>query len=311
MPGDRAGHELPAAGDRRRARSGGTGELGPGWRPTKTAGSTSAATRRGRRRSPTWAAMVGKGWPPPAHVRRGRAHGDGRSRRRSSWCRRSIPLTASACARISLDAARRRCCRSTPRSRRSQGPPVRVAVWTITQLAPPYRMFALPAGAVGVCGRASPAAAGGAQDLTVAGGRLSAGARPDGEDDDRDRRRCAGVGRRRSDHVDLIIETDRRAAGGRAPSGRTARTAQIYTNPDGPDAYVELELLGPLPIWRPGRAPALDRPLPAASPQDADALEEAQRVFDGSRRPEALSYGQVGNCAVVSPKGDGFCRRRS
>ena len=46
----------------------------------------------------------------------------------------------------------------------------------------------------------------------------------------------------------------RRAGGAVWPDGTHS---QIYTNPDGPDAYVELELLGPLHDLAPGQSASL------------------------------------------------------
>jgi hypothetical protein len=202
-----------------------------------------------------WAAMAGKGWPPPrtfdavAHT----ATVEGGAIVMLSpvdpayglRVRRRIALDASAPV-LSIETT----------FEKVQGPPVQVAVWTITQLAPPSRMVAiLPARSAFAGGhrRVMPAAP---LNLALAGGRLSL------ERDPREKTMIATDADRlewhgdESDHVDLIIE-NRSAAPATGAVWPDGAHSQIYTNPDGPDAYVELELLGPLHDLAPGQSASL------------------------------------------------------
>src|SRR5262249_7092837 len=139
-----------------------------------------------------------------------------------------------------------------------QGPPVRVAVWTITQLKPPSKMIAhlpeRPAFASGYR-RLFPAEP---LNLAVGGPRLALERQPHQKTmiaTEADKLEWIGD---ESDVVDLAIE-NRSAAGatGAQASWPDGVHSQIYTNPDGPDAYVELELLGPLRDLAPGQSVSL------------------------------------------------------
>jgi hypothetical protein len=144
------------------------------------------------------------------------------------------------------------------------GAPVRVAVWTITQLASPDRMFLLlPERSAFSGGHRSlmPAAP---ADVAV-NGRLLSLAR------DRqhktmiasDARALLWIGK----SCDLLLQ-----AGASAGS-------QIYTNPDGDQPYVELELLGTPQELAAGQHASLAvryRVLPRV---DAEPLAEARRVI--------------------------------
>ena len=202
-----------------------------------------------------WAAIAGKGWPPPrtfdavAHT----ATVEGGAIVMLSPVDPAYGLRVRR--RISLDA-RAPVLSIETTFEKVQGPPVRVAVWTITQLAPPSRMVAfLPERSAFAGGhrRLMPAEP---RNLAVAGGQLSL------ERDRREKTMIATDADRlewhgdESDHVDLIIEnrSPAPATGAAWPDGAHS---QIYTNPDGPDAYVELELLGPLHDLAPGQSASL------------------------------------------------------
>jgi hypothetical protein len=203
-----------------------------------------------------WAAMVGKGWPPPrtfdavAHT----ATVEGGAVVMLSpvdpayglRVRRRISLDASAPV-LSIETA----------FEKVQGPSVRVAVWTITQLAPPSRMVAvLPerstfAGGYRLLMPAAP------QNLAVAGGRLSLERHAHEKTmiaTDADRLEWHGGGEHRAD---LVVEARANAPAAGAAAWPDGAHSQIYTNPDGPDAYVELELLGPLQDLAPGQSASL------------------------------------------------------
>jgi hypothetical protein len=202
-----------------------------------------------------WAAMVGKGWPPPRtfdavpHT----ATVEGGAIVMVSPIDPAYGLRVRR--RISLDA-RAPVLSIETTFEKIRGASVRVAVWTITQLAPPSRMVAiLPARSAFAGGhrRVMPAAP---LNLALAGGRLSL------ERDPREKTMIATDADRlewhgdESDHVDLIIE-NRSAAPASGAVWPDGAHSQIYTNPDGPDAYVELELLGPLHDLAPGQSASL------------------------------------------------------
>jgi hypothetical protein len=157
-----------------------------------------------------------------------------------------------------------------------EGPPVRVAVWTITQLVSPDRMFALlpePSAFPGGHRSTLPAAP---KDLTVEGRLLGLARHPTEKTmivNDADALLWVGAGR------DLVIENV-----GTQPVGATAPRpggahAQIYTSPDGAEPYVELELLGPLVELAPGQSAAMDVRYRLIRREKDDPLDEARRVF--------------------------------
>ncbi|HEY5448507.1 MAG TPA: hypothetical protein VIQ54_07135 [Polyangia bacterium] len=204
-----------------------------------------------------WESMVGKGWPPPrtfdavAHA----ATIEGGAVMMLSpvdpaygiRVRRKISLHASEPV-MSIETT----------FEKVQGPPVRVAVWTITQLLPPARMEAvLPARSAFAGGhrRVMPAEP---LNLAVAGGRLSLERDPHNKTmiaTDADRLEWVGA---EPNRVDLVVESKSAAAvAGEAAVWPDGAHSQIYTNPDGPEAYVELELLGPLHDLAPGQSASL------------------------------------------------------
>jgi hypothetical protein len=165
------------------------------------------------------------------------------------------------------------------------GAPVRVAVWTITQLEPPERMFALlprrPSFEGGYRNR-MPAPP---RDVRVDGRLLSLGRDPVDKTmigSDADALLWIGQGR------DLVIENVSETVSpqpGEPRSWPDGAHAQIYTSPDGPEAYVELELLGPLAELRSGQSTSMEVRYRLLRRREADPLREAQRVFEQELRP--------------------------
>ena len=164
---------------------------------------------------------------------------------------------------------------------------MRVAVWTITQLVSPDRMFALLPERSAFAGGHRTYAAGGAQGSHRRGAAAGPGARPDGEDDDRDRRRRAAVGRPGRESDTSIGSTENRQPAAETAPRPGGAHAQIYTSPDGAEPYVELELLGPLVDLAPGQSAALDVRYRLLRREEADPLAEARRVCGDAlgRRP--------------------------
>ena len=228
-----------------------------------------------------WQRMVGKGWPPPvtfdavAHTATMKpsaielvspvdpAYG--------IRVRRTVTLSdAFAFIRTTYEKV--------------EGPPVRVAVWTITQLVSPDRLFALLPEASAFPGGHRSVLPAAPKDLTVDGRLLGLARHPTEKTmlvNDADALLWVGPGR------NLVIETRAtQPADGTAPRPGGAH-AQIYTSPDGAEPYVELELMGPLVDLAPGQSTEMDVRYRLLRREKADALEEARRVFavELGRRP--------------------------
>jgi hypothetical protein len=263
------------------------GQLGPSLAPDENGWVNYGGDKAWPAPQSEWQAIAGKGWPPPATFD-------------------AQPHTASATAsRIEtvsgVDPAygvrvRRAVSLSDDlmfidtEYEKVQGPPVRVAVWTITQLVSPERVFALlperssfPGGHRSVL----PAAP---KDLRVEG-RLLGMARDDREKtmivNDADALLWVGAGR------DLLIENmgtsfapgdKSRPVAADAPRPGGAH-AQIYTSPDGAEPYVELELLGPLVDLAPGQRTSMSVRYRLIRRQSADPVEEARRVLATAHDP--------------------------
>jgi len=165
------------------------------------------------------------------------------------------------------------------------GPSVRVAVWTITQLASPERMFApLPSDA-STYTTLMPAQP---KDLRVDDFHLSL-ARHTTEKTmiATNARSLAWIGAGRN-LVITNVATYFDSGGGSAPLGRNAphagnTNAQIYTSPDGAEPYVELELLSPLVDLAPGQRVTMAVRYWLARREKADPDEEARRLFTDPR----------------------------
>jgi hypothetical protein len=235
-----------------------------------------------------WQQVVGKAWPPPAtfdataHM----ATMKGSSIEMVSpidpayglRVRRTVTLSD---ALVLIDTA----------YEKVEGPPVRVAVWTITQLQSPDRMFAL------LSERDRPAFSGGYRSLLPArpkdlriDGRLLGIARDTNEKTmiaiDADALVWVGSGR-----TLLIQNAGTYVATGpnwqpteeSAPRPGGAR-AQIYTSPDGAEPYVELELLGPLVDLTPGQRAMMSVRYRLVRREEMDPITEARRLFAAALR---------------------------
>jgi hypothetical protein len=219
-----------------------------------------------------WAAIVGKGWPPPrtfdavAHA----ATVEGNAIVLVSPVDPAYGMRVRR--RISLHASEPVMSIETTYEKVS-GAPMRVGVWTITQLVSPERMFVLLPERSAFAGghrRVLPPVP---KDFAV-DGRLLSLARDTAEKtmiaSDGDALLWVGDG------PDLLIENTTPASGASWPEGAHS---QIYTSPDGAEAYVELELLGPLHDLAPGQSASLTTRYTLVRRVDADPVDEARRVL--------------------------------
>jgi len=220
-----------------------------------------------------WERMVGKGWPPPATFD-ATAH--------------AATMTGAAIEMVSpVDPA------YGMRVRRAvslvddqmliettyekvEGPPVRVAVWTITQLVSPDRVFALLPERSSFAGGHRSTLPAAPKDVRLDGRLLGLARHPTEKTmlvNDAEALLWVGPGR------DLVIETvGTQPADGAAPRPGRAR-AQIYTSPDGAEPYVELELLGPLVDLAPGQRATMKVRYRLVRREQADPTAEARRIF--------------------------------
>ena len=255
---DRAGHAAPALLDDAAGSD-------PFWRHPASSGPALAPDENGwinfggdkawPAPQADWQRMVGKGWPPPRDVRRGRARGDGRRRATIELVspvdpayglrvRRRISLHATTPV-LSIETTYEKVAGAAGPRRRLDDHAAGVARSRCSRCCRSGRRSR--AGIAACCRRR--------RRISRVDGRLLSLARdPTREDDDRHRRRRAAVGRRRA--ATCVIETIG------TPSRRRARRprrwpegahSQIYTSPDGAEPYVELELLGPLVDLAPGQ----------------------------------------------------------
>jgi hypothetical protein len=201
-----------------------------------------------------WERIVGKGWPPPrtfdAVAYTASVEGN------------TVVLTSPVDPAYGMRMRRKISLHPTDAEmsiettyEKVQGTPVRVAVWTITQLDPPDHMsVTLPE---------TPAFPGGFRNLMPAPPRnVSARSREltlERDTDaktmiatDGDRLTWHGEGR---EPLNLVVENETSAPAGSVWPG--GAHSQIYTSPDGAEAYVELELLGPLRDLAPGQSASL------------------------------------------------------
>jgi len=257
------------------------GQLGPNLAPDENGWINYGGDKAWPAPQSEWQRMVGKGWPPPvtfdavAHT----------ATVKSS----AIELVSPVDPAYGLRVRRRVSLQNDVMLidtvyEKVEGAPVRVAVWTITQLVAPERMFALlPERSAFAGGHRStlPAAP---KDLTVEGRLLGLARHPTEKTmivNDADALLWVGPGR------SLVIETT-----GTRPADKTAPRpggahAQIYTSPDGTEPYVELELMGPLVELALGQSSELDVRYRLIHREEADPVEAARRVFAGElgRRP--------------------------
>jgi hypothetical protein len=236
-----------------------------------------------------WSAIVGRGWPPPRTFD-------------------SMPCT------LSVDGARLRLVSAVDpaygiRVRRTialdpvepvltiettfektQGQRVRVAVWTITQLSAPDRLFVLlPERSVFPDGYALvlPAAP---RDLRRDGALLSLARDPVQKTmigSDGQALLWIGGG------LDLLIENV--TAGPAEPTARWPADAhaQVYTNPGESDGYVELELLERLRDLEVGDSASMTVRYTLTVRRQADPLAEARAVFTARTRAAGSPVGRA------------------
>lgn len=240
------------------------GEIGPALRPDENGWINFGGDKAWPAPQADWERMLGKGWPPPATF-------DARPHTATAAADRSEIELLSA-----VDPAYGMRVRRTVRLshdlmfvdtayEKVEGTPVRVAVWTITQLVSPDRVFALLPERSAFPGghrRVMPAPP---KDLRV-DGRLLSLARDTVEKtmiaSDAAALLWVSPGR------DLVIETT-----------DTGAHSQIYTSSDGAEPYVELELLGPLVDLAVGQRATMTVRYRLIRRESADPVEEARRVF--------------------------------
>jgi hypothetical protein len=257
------------------------GQLGPSLAPDENGWINYGGDKAWPAPQSEWQRMVGKGWPPPvtfdavAHT----------ATVKSS----AIELVSPVDPAYGLRVRRRVSLQNDVMLidtvyEKVEGAPVRVAVWTITQLVSPERMFALlPERSAFAGGHRStlPAAP---KDLTVEGRLLGLARHPTEKTmivNDADALLWVGPGR------SLVIETAGTQPADRAAPRLGGAHAQIYTSPDGAEPYVELELMGPLVELAPGQSTQLDVRYRLIRREQANPLAEARRVFadELGRRP--------------------------
>jgi len=257
------------------------GQLGPSLAPDENGWINYGGDKAWPAPQSEWQRMVGKGWPPPvtfdavAHT--------------ATMKPSAIELVSPVDPAYGVRVRRRVSLQDEVMLidtvyEKVAGPPVRVAVWTITQLVSPERMFALlpePSAFAGGHRSTLPAAP---KDLTVEGRLLGLARHPTEKTmlvNDADVLLWVGPGR------SLVIETLATQPADRTAPRPGGAHAQIYTSPDGAEPYVELELMGPLVDLAPGQATEMDVRYRLLRREKADALEEARRVFadELGRRP--------------------------
>jgi hypothetical protein len=153
------------------------------------------------------------------------------------------------------------------------GPPVRVGVWTITQLDAPEKIFMrLPAHSTFPDGfvRKLPARP---KDLAIEDGLLSLAR-------DREEKTMIASGSDallwRGETLDLFIT---RADGHAAGEWADGAHAQIYTSPDVSGSYVELELLSPLSTLKIGERAQMTVRYTLAARDKSDPVADAKRLL--------------------------------
>ena len=161
--------------------------------------------------------------------------------------------------------------------RKISGDPVRVGVWSITQLAPPERLFVQLAPATNPSGkRYENLMATAPRDLTVEDDLLSMTADPSQKTmiaADGNAMLWVGSG------PALLMEAP---VVGNGPKTRV----QVYTSPGPEQRYVELEFVTPVTELRPGEHATLTAQYTLIPRVDADTQREAKRIL-GRGKPVA------------------------
>lgn len=261
------------------------GQLGPSLPPDDNGWINFGGDKAWPAPQADWATIAGKGWPPPAtfdaHPHEGTPHAS------------MIEMVSAIDAAYGLRVRRKVTLVDasmviTTAYEKVEGPPIRVAVWTITQLVSPDRVFAfLPERSAFPGGHRSlmPAQP---KNLTVDGRVLGLARDPHEKTmiaTDADALLWVGPGR------DLLIEsmgtgvaTGERLQPTPADAERPGGAhAQIYTSSDDAEPYVELELLGPLVDLAPGQHAVMTVRYQLVRREESDAAAEARRVFAKER----------------------------
>jgi hypothetical protein len=224
-----------------------------------------------------WPAIAGRGWPPPKTFDASpyAVSIDGNRVRLISPVDPFYGIRVTRT--ISIDPAKPIMTIETT-YQKIQGAPVRVAVWSITQLDPPERLFVrLPKRSSFPGGYALrlPAPP---RDLRTDGRLLSLARDPAqktmiGSDGDA----LLWIGR----GLDLLIENltaEPADAAARWPDGAHA---QVYTSPGESESYVELELLGRLRDLGPGDSASMTVRYTLLDRVRTDSVAEGRAVFGG------------------------------
>jgi len=258
------------------------GQLGPALAPDENGWINFGGDKAWPAPQSDWERIVGKGWPPPATF-------DAKPYTALEGDPGQIELVSP------VDAAYGMQVRRTVRLENDLlfvetayknvgGAPVRVAVWTITQLTSPDRVFALLPRTSSFPGGYKNLMPATPKDLRV-DGRLLSLARDPAEKtmiaSDADALLWVGPGRdlaieKVETHVDAGYMVRTAAPG--APHVGGAH-AQIYTSSDAAEPYVELELMGPLVDLAPGDRAVMNVRYRLIRRREADPLAEARRVF--------------------------------
>jgi hypothetical protein len=236
-----------------------------------------------------WQRILGKGWPPPATFD-ATAHA---ATMKGSAIELVSPVDPAYGIRVrrTVTLAGASALIETAYEK-VEGIPVRVAVWTITQLQAPDRMFALLPEATTFTGGYRSLMPARPKNLVV-DGRLLGVARDTNDKTmiatDADALLWVASGR------ELVVENlgtfvaDGPAASWRPTEARAPRPegahAQIYTSPDGAEPYVELELLGPLVELSPGQRAMMSVRYRLFRREEMDPVTEARRLFELEPKP--------------------------
>lgn len=220
-----------------------------------------------------WPRVAGRGWPPPATF-------DAQPYR-ASIDREEVEIVSAVDPAYGIRVRRRMSLREDGLTinttyEKVQGEPVRIAVWTIAELKPPQRVFVLLPRTSTFAGGFQSLLPARPREARVDGRLLSLARSPTDKTmivSDGDALLWIGEGR------SLLIEKLSESPSGEPRSWPDGAHAKIYTSPDGGQAYVELELLGPLEDLRPGQSTSMLVRYRLLRSVDADPLREAQAIF--------------------------------